>query len=437
MKQLIFQWNRLKALFRAVSDEFFGPSGFWKNPLKILILIKNRLFVSPRALKVLLSVKTWLVLGLGASNLFVMGFTLNIYLQSSGISLYSSSYSSLVRTNCKTEIRTVLRGGENTTQYCSVEAKNQRHKGAKYTQKMKFKIAKVKKTNGKAKLVITEEHVKIDDATKHAEKLDTTVCADGSCGEEDIEGDFCLEGCNRADDSDVRQVINRLVHLMEKKEEAIEGDLDEVKEEYERERIEKREALVRQRRCEGYWDTDDESYVEYDTEGRLDCKTAKTLRMNPYEKDRYWESVLKEEFWKIALDEDEDPHVMMGHLDRIRRSSQFSYNSRNSAGLIQDYVSWRDVYDDLEDDFRKNLFVDSIVKSASDLSYHLGSQGRQDMLKLRSGMDKHFDLSGARLNPIIDRMPDPSAVYTPASAASSAPSAPAAGTPYSQTLDLY
>ena len=70
-KWLDWWWSRLKGLFQWLTGFFPGNI---MRPFKILPHLKNWLFLKPRILKILLSVKTWLVLALGASNLFVMSF---------------------------------------------------------------------------------------------------------------------------------------------------------------------------------------------------------------------------------------------------------------------------------------------------------------------------------------------------------------------------
>ena len=412
---IVTGYNRLKALFSPppANSSHQEKPGDWKTLLsKAISQIKNWFFLRPRALKILLSVKTWLVLGLGASNFFVLSLVFNTYLQTGGISMYSTSASeSLVRRECQDAVEKVQQGRD--SQLCWLEL-DKRHRGAKYTQKIKFKISK----SVAGKLVIETKEVKLKDRTKHAEKLEADFCGD----------------CEKNEDLDqttaLMDVMKQIVDMAETQEEGVKDALNTAREEYERDQIDKREARVKHRRCEGYWDEDAEEYEEYDTEGRLDCKMAKLVRMNPREKDFYYQNVLRDEFWKIAVDEEEDPYLIADHLNRIRLNTQFSYSSRNSAGLIGNYVRWRDKYTDLEDDYHRNFMLDQIVESASGLASHLGEQGRRDLLYLRSGLDRNFDMAGSRLNSIIDRMPHP-ASYTPAGHTSPA------GRSSIQTLDLY
>ena len=414
MSRLITAYNRLKAFFSNLfpdSSHREKAKGWKPSPRKMLPRIKNWFFLRPRALKTLLSVKTWLVLGLGASNFFVLSFVFNTYLQTGGMSLYSTSASeSLVRRECKDAVEKVLNKTAES-QLCWLEL-DKRHRGAKYTQKIKFKISK----GDNNKLVIETAGVTLRDRTKHAEKL---------------EGEYCT-GCEQNKDlphnANLVDVMKQIVDMAETQEEKVTDDLNTARTEYAQAQIDKREAQVKHRRCEGYWDEDAKEYEEYDTEGRVDCKMAKLVRMNPREKDFYYQNVLKDEFWKIAVDEEEDPYLIADHLNRIRLNSQFSYTSRNSAGLIGNYVGWRDKYADLESDSHRNFMLNQIVESAAGLASHLGSQGRRDLLHLRAGLDKNFDMAGSRLNSIIDRMPNPTN-HTPVSHTSS----PAGG----GTLDLY
>ena len=415
MSRLITAYNRLKAFFTGLFPGYSHrekAKGWKPSPRKILHRLKNWLFLSPRLLKTLLSVKTWLVLGLGASNFFVLSFVFNTYLQTGGMSLYSTSASeSLVRKECKGAVEKVLEGKADS-QLCWLEL-DKRHRGAKYTQKIKFKISK----GDENKLVIKTMNVTLRDRTKHAEKLEAEYCTG------------CEENKELPHNTNFVAVMKQIVDMAGKQEERVKDDLNTAREEYARDQIDKREARVKHRRCEGYWDEDAKEYEEYDTEGRLDCKMAQLVRMNPQQKDSYYQNVLKEEFWKIAVDEEEDPSLITDHLNRIRLNSQFSYASRNSVGLINRYMVWRDQYADLESDYDRNFMLDQIVESAAGLASHLGSQGRKDLLYLRSGLDHNFRMAGSRLNSIIDRMPHPTN-HTPVGHTSTVSSG-------GGTLDLY
>lgn len=396
LKWLIFQWGRLKSLFYNWARSLFLRVKWGiKNPFKVLSRIKNWLFSKPRTLKTLLSVKTWLILGLGASNLFVLSFVLNTYLQSSGVTLYSTvDIKSLVTRECEDQVEKVMQGTA-VSQVCRIELKK-RHKGAQYTQSTQFKI---KKENGK--LIITTEETGLSDRTKHAEEMESTFCE--NCDREEL-----------AHNQELVTVMQEIVAMATKQEEAITDKLNEVREEYERAKISERQAKVKERRCEGYWNEDEKIYEEYDTEERLDCKMSKLARMTSQEKDWYYQNTLRDEFWNIALHEEEDPHFIMDELNRIRLNPyQFSPRSQFSAGLIGNYVRWRDRYEDLESDYQRNLLVDHIVRDASGLAAHLGQQGRADLLHLQTGLNRHFDMAGSRLNSVITRTtPSPSHIPT-------------------------
>ena len=380
------RWNRPKGFFQWLT----GPSAgnWWRpwnwRPFKALSRLKNWLFLRPRILKILLSVKTWVVLGLGASNLFVLSFVLNTYLQSGGITLYSTAATeSLIKRECEEQVEKVMKG-EAVSQVCRVEVRK-RHRGAQYKQSMKFRIKK----DG-VKLVITLAETNLYNRTKHAEKL---------------EADFC-EDCKTNEDLDhnanLTDVMKEIVSMAEGQEEKVKEELNDAREEYERAKISERVAKVKHRRCEGYWNEEDQMYEEYDTEERLDCKMSKLVRMNPQQKDRYYQNILKDEFWRVALDEEEDPYLITDYLHRIRANPyHFSLQSRSSAGLIGNYVKWRDSYEDLESDYHRDLLINRIVRSASNLSTHLGEQGQKDFMHLRNGLDKHFDMAGSRLNSVL------------------------------------
>ena len=406
-------WDRLKNLFQwFIGSEPENKWWPWKwRFFRAIFQIKTWLFLRPRILKILLSVKTWLVLGLGASNLLVLSFVLNTYLQSGGLALYSTvATESLVKRKCEEQIEKVVKG-KALSQVCRVEV-IKRHRGAKCTQNMKFKI---KKEN--AKLIITLEETTLKNRTKHCEQL---------------EAEFC-EGCEREDlspNASVMDVMKEVVAMAEKQEERVKDELKEAKNEYDRAKISERVAKVKHRRCEGYWNEEDQVYEEFDTEERLDCKMAKLVGMNHLQKDRHYQNILKDEFWKVALSDEEDPNLIMDHLRRIRNNPyHFSPASRNSAGLIGNYVSWRDRYEDAESDHHKEFMINQILRNAAGLSRHLGQQGQEDFLHLRTGLDKHFDMAGSRLNSVLTRTSHPT--LTPVRGTSS---------PYTikqEVLDLY
>ena len=406
-------WNRLKGFFQWLTGPFTGNSWWpWSwRPFKTLSHLKNWLFLRPRILKFFLSVKTWVVLGLGASNLFVLSFVFNTYLQSGGITLYSTvATESLIKRECEEQVEKVMQGRAES-QVCRVEVKK-RHKGAQYKQSMKFKIKK----EG-TKLVITLAETNLYNRTKHAEKL---------------EADFC-EDCKTNDDlnhnANLTDVMKEIVNMAEGQEEKVTDELNEAREEYERAKISERVAKVKHIRCEGYWNEEDQIYEEYDTEERLDCKMSKLVRMNPQQKDRYYRDILKDEFWNIALDDEENPYIITDYLARIQANPyHFSLQSRASAGLIGNYVKWRDSYEGLENDYHKDILINQVVRSAASLSTHLGEQGQRDFTHLRSGLDKHFDMAGSRLNSVLTQQP-----HTPVSHTPTTTSTPA----NQQLLDLY
>ena len=389
-------WRRFKSLFQWLTGPSTGNKWWpwsWQF-FKTFSLFKNWLFLRPRILKILLSVKTWVVLGLGASNLLVLSFVFNTYLQSGGISLYSSiDIMDLVKRECEEEVERVLKGRA-VSQVCRIEMK-QRHKGAKYTENQKYKIKK-EGTN----LVITVEENVLTNRDKHAER---------------IEGTFCEGGCDKNEDlthnANALDVMEAIVAMAEKQEEKVKDRMNEAREEYERARISERVCKVKHRSCEGYWNEEEKICEEYDTEERLDCKMSKLVRMNPQQKDRYYRDILKDEFWRVALDNDEDPYLITDYLGRIQANPyHFSLSSRTSAGLIGNYVKWRDSYEDLENDYHKDMLINQIVRNAAGLSTHLGEQGQRDFFHLRTGLNKHFDMAGSRLNSI----PTPQS-HTPAS----------------------
>ena len=249
-----------------------------------------------------------------------------------------------------------------------------------------------------------------------------------------MEATFC-EDCDSEElehNQGLMSVMREVVAMAKKQEEAVTDKLNEVREEYERARISERVAKVKERRCEGYWNEDEEIYEEYDTEERLDCKMSKLVGMNSHQKDRYYQDILRDEFWSVALDEEEDPYLMMDHLNKISlNSDHFSPRSRYSTGLIGNYVRWRDKYEDLENDYHRNLVVDQIVREASDLAHYLGQQGKKDLLYLQNGLDKHFDSTGARLNSVIARTTSAPATHIPTS------HSPTHGQPTNRVRDLY
>ena len=414
---LLFKWTsfwrrRWKDFFQWLTNTFSGNSqrGNWR-----LFRLKNWLFLRPRILKILLSVKTWILLGLGASNLFVLSFVFNVYLQSGGITLYSTAATeSLIKRECEEQVDKVMQGRADS-QVCRVETRK-RHKGAQYKQSMKFKIKK----DG-AKLVITLVETNLYNRTKHAEKL---------------AADFC-ENCETNTDLDhntnLMDVMKEIVSMAESQEEKVTDELNEARDEYERARISERVCKVKHRKCEGYWNEEEKICEEYDTEERLDCKMSKLVRMNPQQKDRYYRDILKDEFWKVALEEEEDPHLLIDYLSRIQANPyHFSLHSQASAGLIKNYVNWRDSYGELESDYHKDILVNQIVRSASNLSTHLGEQGERDFFHLRNGLDKHFDMAGSRLNSVLTQ-PHTPASHTSTTGHTSTPSAPA----NQQLLELY
>ncbi|MCY4512197.1 MAG: hypothetical protein OXB86_00750, partial [Bdellovibrionales bacterium] len=238
---------------------------------------------------------------------------------------------------------------------------------------------------------------------------------------EQLEAEFC-EGCEREDlspNASVIDVMKEVVAMAEKQEERVKDELKEVKNEYDRAQIPKRVAVKKQRRCEGYWNEDDQVYEEYDTEERLDCKMAKLLTKPFIEKDRYYQETLKRELWQEALSDEGDPYLIMDHLKRIRANPYgFSQESRNSVTLLENYIGWRDRYENAENDYQRNFVINRIVDRAEGLSDHLGNRGQEDFLYLRTGLDKHFDMAGARLNSVMTRATSPTS-HTPVRGTSS------------------
>ena len=364
------------------------PVSWWLKLKAFFLKLWASFLWSPGRLKILLKVKTWLVFGLGASNVFVLGFVLNVYLQSTGmsLSLYATApLEDVVKNKCRTEVERVV-SGEFETQRCWVEMKN-RHKGVGYEVKTKLRI---EKGAGDGEIKVTVDENKIADIPDEYE--------------EDLEAGFC-EDCSseKTGNNDFESVVQEIAGLLEERAGAAKRAVSEAKDKHDRSRLSERTARIKERRCEGRWDEDEEEYVEFDVEEALDCKMAKLIRMSPYEKDQYYNGFLKHELWQLAMSEEEDPYMIMDSLNKISSNPyHFSHSTRLSAGLIRNYVGWKDRYEELESDIHRDLFVRNIVDSASRVAVHLGDQGRHDLRYLQSGLNRDFDQAGYRLNSLIN-----------------------------------
>ena len=319
--------------------------------------------------------KTFIAL-LAVCNLTALGLIFNSHLSSQEqIKLFSVSENledlkRKIKRECEKDLKDIL-AGERTSFICSVSLQK-KHKGVSYSLKTRFKISK----EGN-KIKIKEISGKLRDAKQHV--TEAQFC--GDCSEDKELEDSATQ--------DITELMKEVLTVAEDLYDTAQDSVEKAYEEYNQKDKEKKLAQIKEKRCEGAWNEETESFEEFtETEERLNCRLKQISNLNsPLETESFYHSKLKKELWHLALSEDkyllED-----GLLNQFKDPYQNSLSVRSSTGLLENYLRWKDDFDILESLEEKQNFLKAISHDVTSITGLMTEkQAQQDIYYLNKGLD--------------------------------------------------
>ena len=358
-------------------------------------------------------VKSILIMFLGFSNLAVLGVVFHSYFnnhQSLKLFSFSEDRNDLkekIHKECKKELKELLQN-KRISFICSVTL-NQRHKGASYTLATKFKIKKTEE----GKIQITEKKGAIRNSTQHATEAD--FCND------------CLPEDKELTDSATTDITELIKEVTEVAEEMLDTAQESVQNAYKKHNEKdkaKRIARIKERDCKGSWNSETESFEEFDVEEKLNCRMRQISRLKTVDVENFYHDKLKKELWLTALSDDD--YVLDGLLDKFKDPYRYSLSVRSSTGLLKNYLDWKDDFEVLDSLEEQRVFLNHIKGDIYSMANFMKKErAQQDLYYLNKG----FDGVLARLNQATQALPR-SMPGLPAPGSAPAPAVPSPAIDY-------
>ena len=322
--------------------------------------------------------KTILIALLSFSNLAVLGLVFNSYFSNQEqIKLFSVSESredlkEKIKRECEKELKAIL-SGERKSFICSVSLQK-KHKGVSYSLKTKFKVSKAEN-----KIKIKEISGKLRDKKQHI----TTARFCGDCIDDKELEDSATQ--------DITELMKEVLAVAENIYDTAQDSVEKAYKEHNQKDKEKRLAQIKESRCEGVWNATTESFEEFtEIENKLNCRLNQISDLSPLEAESFYHSKLKKALWQTALSEDkyllED-----GLLDQFKDPYRNSLSVRSSAGLLENYLRWKEDFDILESLNEKQQFLRTISHDVNSMKgFMTKKQARQDLYYINKGFDGLF-----------------------------------------------
>lgn len=331
--------------------------------------------------------KLWkkiLVALLGFSNLAVLGVVFHIYFDShQSMLLFSTSedqndLEEKIQTECSKFSKEFVEG-KRSSFICNAKV-SQKDKGASYSLRTRFKV---KKSDLGCEI---EGQGRISNPTQHA-----------------TEAHFC-NGCTRTDqvkENKCKDIMYQILTMAATIYSEAQTSVRKAHEEHSKKDRERRMADLKERHCEGAWNEDKEKFEEFDTEERLACKMEKISSLDlPLEIEEFYHKKLKNELWKTALSENDD--ILSDLMDKFKNPYRYTFSVRASAGLIKNYLDWKDDFEILDSIKQKENFVRAVKRDVDQMiSLMSKEQSQKDFYYLNQG----FDGLLAKLNQATASMP--------------------------------
>ena len=316
------------------------------------------------------------ILLLGFSNLAVLGTVFHTYFenQSQPFKLFSSSDDSedlkkKIQTECKEEIQKLIEGDQQT--YTCYIKLNRKQRGARY--KLGTEINIIKKGGGGFKI---KYNGRMTDRSRHA-----------------TEAAFCNDCDDRSDEvqnNSLEAIMSAVIAKADEIYEQAETAVTQAERTHNEKDRKQRMAKLKERRCEGKWDQEEEEIVEFDVEERLNCKMDRMSSLDlPLEIEEFYHKDFKRELWKTALS-DED-YILEELLEGFNEPYRYPFSVRASTGLMKSYLSWKEDFSLLDSVEQKNQFVNSIQRDVQQMtSFMSKDQAQRDLFYLNQGFDNAF-----------------------------------------------
>ena len=321
--------------------------------------------------------KTIFILLLSFSNLAVLGLVFNSYFSNHDqIKLFSMSESledlkGKIQKECETELKDILKG-ERKSFICAVDLQ-QRHKGVSYRLKTRFKVSKEEN-----KIKIKEISGQLRNKKEHI--TEAQFC--GDCSPDKELADSATE--------DINELMKEVLNVAEKLYDKAQDSVEEAYEEFNKKDKEKRLARIKERKCEGAWNNKTESFEEFiDKEDKLNCRLKQFSNLDEaLEVESFYHNKLKKELWQTALSEEDRYLLKDGLLDQFKDPYRNSLSVRSSAGLLENYLRWKEDFDILESLNEKQNFLNSISPDINTMkNFMTNKQAQQDFYYLNKGFD--------------------------------------------------
>ncbi len=269
---------------------------------------------------------------LGFSNLAVLSLVFGTYFQNTSqtfmysteeIGTKESVIKEKIKKQCGEELDRVI-NGTSSSSICHISMKG-REENSNYMLKTRVIIQKT--TEGFA----IEATGKMTDKTRYA-----------------TEADFCNE-CKEETQvtaSDSNAIYGQIFDIAKEIDHKAAASVVNAKEIYRKKDLEKRKALMKQKKCKGKWDEEEEEFIEYDTEEILDCKLSRLDNKDFFQKEKYYNETLKKELWELALSDDYDL-LDTSTLKKLReRHFRNNLSVQHSTRTIDHYLDWKMEYED-------------------------------------------------------------------------------------------
>ena len=346
--------------------------------------------------------KTVLIAFLSLSNLAILGLVFNSYFAShEQIKLFSVSESfedlkGKIQNECEKELKAIL-DGERTSFICSVSLQ-QRHKGVSYSLKTRFKISMEE-----GKIKIQEISGKLRDKKQHI--TEARLCEN------------CISDKQLEDSAtqDITELMKEVIAIAEDIYDKAQSSVETAYEEYNQKDRERRIAKIKERRCEGVWNEETESFEIFtETEDKLKCQLNQISNLDsPLEVESFYHNKLKKELWHLAFSEEDRYLLEDGLLDQFEDPYRYSLSVRSSTGLLENYIRWKEDFDVLESVREKQQFLRAISQDVNSMKgFMTEKQAEQDFYYLNKG----FDGLLAQINQSATSLPQtPTQIQAPAS----------------------
>ena len=317
--------------------------------------------------------KLILILALSLSNLFILTVVFShSFSGDRNYQMFSKSDQSLmsqIKKQCETSFQKVIKG-EQTSFICNARIK-QKHKGADYELKTRFKVIK---EGEKLKIINISEGV--INGEKHL--TEAKFC------------DNCIKEREFTDSSasNLTEFMKEISILAEDISLKAEESSKEAFEDYNDKNQAKALARQKEKNCEGVWDKETKSFQEFeDSEEVLKCRlTQMNGQGDLISTEKFYHDTLKKELW--TLYEEGEEELLQETLTYLDDPYRHSLSMRSSVALLRNYTRWKENFDVLDSLKSKRHFIEGISKDVKYLTNFMTTeQSQQDIFYLDEGFD--------------------------------------------------